>query len=90
MDTATSLRHSTEQYGLYEPRVNLKLGFRACGKSGPRLNNELTGDVKNGGSLAILKKALKIHLLTKPYDFPHMRTEENLRCWYYCYNVERC
>ena len=80
MHYAMSLRHSVEQYRLYEPRVNLELGFRAFEKCAPRLYNDLPMAVKNSVNIETFKKALKTHLFARSYDVNNMCIEEHYQC----------
>ena len=80
VDTAMTLRHSTELHRLLEPRCNLELGFRAFEKSAPRLYNRLPDDVKSSDNLNLFKKKLKTHLFTQAYDLQTQETKIAFKC----------
>lgn len=79
VNTNVTLRHSTEEYRLAEPRFNNEYGRRAFSRIAPRLFNRLPLDVRQAENVEIFKKKLKTYLFGQCYNLEDMTVREPYR-----------
>ena len=79
LETNVTVRHTDDQYRLFEPRVNKVIGERMYQYIAPRLYNKLPSEIKESETTDKFKKRLKTYLFEKCYDLENASINEQFK-----------